>query len=378
MPSHRVLPKYRLHKGSGQAFVQHKEKRYYLGKYGTEASRQAYDRFIAALVAKQPKLKIAQSSRPGDAPVMIEILAAYLEFAEGYYHGGTRGNIRTMIAEVKRLYAYTPVDEFGPLALQALQTSLVASGCTRSHVNTTTKIVKRMFKWAVSQELVPVTIYTALTTVPCLRKGRTTAPELAPVLPVDDKVVDATIKHLSGVVADMVRFHRLVGARPTEVCTIRPGDIDRSGQVWLYRPQRHKTQHHGHDRVVMIGPKAQKILTPYLERPADAFCFSPREAMAERYWGDEKRAAKRPPKKRASRDRYCASTYGHAVAEATKKAGVPRWSPNQLRHSVATKIRQRFGIEAAQVVLGHSDLNTTEVYAEKSMKLAFEVAKTIG
>ncbi len=35
-------PKYRLHKGSGQMLVQINGNRIYLGKYGTEESRQRY------------------------------------------------------------------------------------------------------------------------------------------------------------------------------------------------------------------------------------------------------------------------------------------------------------------------------------------------
>ncbi len=33
--------------------------------------------------------------------------------------------------------------------------------------------------------------------------------------------------------------------RPAELCILRPADIDRSGDVWVYRPSDHKTQHHG-------------------------------------------------------------------------------------------------------------------------------------
>ena len=36
-----------------------------------------------------------------------------------------------------------------------------------------------------------------------------------------------------------------------------------------------------------------------------------------------------------------------------------RWSPNRLRHSAATAIRQRFGLEAAQVPLGHASADVT-------------------
>jgi hypothetical protein len=44
------------------------------------------------------------------------------------------------------------------------------------------------------------------------------APELPPVRPVDDEVVEATLPYLPEIVADMVRLQRLTGARPGEVC----------------------------------------------------------------------------------------------------------------------------------------------------------------
>ena len=57
------------------------------------------------------------------------------------------------------------------------------------------------------------------------------ARETAPVLPVDDAVVDATLPHMPAVVADMVRLQRCTGMRPAEVCMIRPCDLDRTGDL---------------------------------------------------------------------------------------------------------------------------------------------------
>lgn len=57
---------------------------------------------------------------------------------------------------------------------------------------------------------------------------------------------------------------------------------------------------------------------------------------------------------------------------------VPRWHPNQLRHSVATAILRQFGIEAAQTVLGHSKANVTEIYAERDFGLAARDMKEVG
>ena len=54
------------------------------------------------------------------------------------------------------------------------------------------------------------------------------------------------------------------------------------------------------------------------------------------------------------------------------------WHPNQLRHNHATEVRQRFGLEAAQVSLGHATADVTQVYAERDLTLAVKVASEIG
>jgi integrase len=63
----------------------------------------------------------------------------------------------------------------------------------------------------------------------------------------------------------MVRLQLLTGARPGEICAMRPTNVTRGiDGVWTYRPASHKTEHHGRERRIFIGPQAQEILTPYL------------------------------------------------------------------------------------------------------------------
>ena len=52
--------------------------------------------------------------------------------------------------------------------------------------------------------------------------------------------------------------------------------------------------------------------------------------------------------------------------------------PNQIRHSYATRVRREHGLEAAQVLLGHEKADVTQIYAERDLALALEVAKKIG
>jgi integrase len=124
-----------------------------------------------------------------------------------------------------------------------------------------------------------------LCSVHFLKKRRTVARETAGVKPVSLEVVEKTIPCLPRVVADMVRIQLRIGARPTEVCIMRPMDFDCSEDIWEYRPSFHKTDHipDNEEKIIPIGPIVQKILKPYLERPADAYLFSPIESEEERH-----------------------------------------------------------------------------------------------
>ena len=70
------------------------------------------------------------------------------------------------------------------------------------------------------------------------------------------------------------------------------------------------------------------------------------------------------------RERLCAE------ASAWRKEHC--WNPHQLRHTAATEIRRTFGLEAAQVVLGHSAADVTQLYTERDLNLAREVAAKLG
>jgi len=405
------IPKYSLHKASGRARVILNGRHIFLGKYGSDESMERYNRLVAELVTSPAAQALRTTAPPGCAITITELCAAYLRHAEGWYVKD--GKPTSKLPQVKRylrtlrdLYGSTAVDQFGPLALQVIQQHLVDRGLSRVGVNARIGGIKRIFKWGVAQELVPASVHQALACVPGLRKGRTEAPELAPVLPVDDQVVDQTIPHLPRIVADMVRFQRYTGCRPGEVCGIRPCDVDRSAEVWTYKPESHKTEHHGKERFIFIGPKAQAVLMPYLLRPAGSFCFSPADSEKQRL--AELHAERKTPlsygnrpgtnrvrrPKRQAGDRYTKDSYNRAIARAVKAANaarqkaaeeigvepvlLPSWSPNRLRHAAATEVRRQFGLEAAQVVLGHSRADVTQTYAERDAALARTVAMKIG
>lgn len=239
-----------------------------------------------------------------------------------------------------------------------------------------------------------------------MRQGRTNARETGPIEPVSDEKIKATLPHLPEVVADMVRLQRLTGMRPAEVCMVRPCDINRDDDVWIYSPATHKTQHKNKLRRIPIGPRAQDVLLRYLARDAEAYSFQPRDSemrrLTERHRqrvtplsvGNMPSSNRTAKPKRPPGSRYTTASYRRAIQRACARAFPPaselsgderrnwslehRWSPNQLRHTAATEIRSEFGLEAAQVVLGHSAADVTQVYAERDLAKGVEVARKIG
>ena len=99
--------------------------------------------------------------------------------------------------------------------------------------------------------------------------------------PVPVKHVKAILPHLPPLVAAMVRLQLLCGARPQEITGVRPCEITKTDDgVWYYHPGSHKMEHMDRDKVIVLGPRAQKVLARWLDRDPESFCFVPAEASA--------------------------------------------------------------------------------------------------
>ncbi len=401
-------PSYRRHKPSGQAVVTLNGQDFYLGRYGAKASRDEYDRLTGEWLANGRHLP---GSAGGASDLTVsEVLAAYWRFAEGYYVKDGRKTdeqacLKAAAKPLKRLYGRTRSADFGPLALKACRQALVGAGLCRNVVNKHVSRIKRVFKWAVENELVPAGVYHGLQAVGGLRKGRSPARETDPVRPVPDEYVDAVHPHVSPPIWAMTQLQRLTGMRSGEVTIMRGRDLDTSAELWLYRPASHKTQHHGHERVIELGRRAQEVIRPFLKGDVDLYLFSPTDAEARRnaerrrnrqapMTPSQARRRRRRKRARAPQDRYTTDSYRRAITrgcdradQAAKTAGdlpldaeriVPRWHPHQLRHNFATRIRRQFGLDAARALLGHRSLAMADQYAELDRSLAAKVVAKVG
>ena len=270
------------------------------------------------------------------------------------------------------------------MKLRAVRDTLIDRRLARSNINAMISCVKLAFKWAASHEMIPGSVVADLGTLEGLRYGRSLAKETEPVAPVLEAHIEAVRPHLSTPVAAMINLQLLTGARPGEIVQLRSTDFDRTGKVWTAHIASHKNAYRRKERVLYFGPKAQEILRPYLmQRPVGDYLFSPREAERERYQkcGVHRRENQKPNERATVRvvgACYTTQSYGRAIVRACGKAGIPPWSPNQLRHNAGTRLRQEYGLDAAAVVLGHARCDVTQVYAEMNTSKAVDIIGVIG
>jgi hypothetical protein len=184
-------PKYRLHKQSGQAVVTLTDglggrKDVLLGRYDSQGSWDRYYRAVAEWRANGCTFR--QAEAPADDVITVnELILLFWRYAEQHYRhpDGTPTSeldeYRYSLRPLKELYGLTPARDFGPKALKATRASMVAKEWCRGVVNQRIGRVKRMFKWAVSEEFLPPEVLVGFQTVKGLQKGRTVAREAEPV-----------------------------------------------------------------------------------------------------------------------------------------------------------------------------------------------------
>jgi integrase len=416
-----------------------RKKDYLLGKYGSAESKAEYARLLGEFQAGHGSLP--GTDGPLCDLTINELLVGYLRHCDSYYcrtDGSPTGQaeqVQYALRPVMERYGHTLARNFGPLGLKAVRAAMVESGLSRKVVNQRIGIVRQFFKWSVAEELVPGSVYEALRAVAGLQPGRTTAAEHKPVRPADTAQIEAALPFMPPPVVALVRLQRLSGARGGELIGMRTADIDRSGPVWVYRPPQHKNSWRTRTREIFFGPKAQEVLRSWLERSPDGPLFSPAAAEVKRNapraegrrtprWPSHNRnaAARRAKRRRrAIGEHYSTAAYRQAIERACEKAHplpehlqrvlvkLPRggcrretpaewrvrlgvdgqaevrrwrnahtWTPHQLRHAAATAIRKEYGIERAQIILGHSSAFTTEIYAEADREQARAVVGAIG
>ena len=437
----------------GQTVVQLRDPRsghrrtVYCGAAGSTAARREVARVIAEweandrVIAPPQKRKRRKVQRDDDATV-AHVVVGFWRSVKGKLTGdegkltGYGVSVRTALRELRQHAGDYSASDYGPKLLQETRQRFAASGrFNRTTVNQHIQTIVRAFRWAVAEELVPASVPEALACVAPLKRGDIEGlRDGRKVRPVPDADVDAVLAHLPRQVAALVELQRLTGARAGELVGLRAIDLDTSGEVWLFQPERHKTQRHGHTRTIPFGPQCQRIIEPFLsDRPIDRPLFSPSEAEVERRakasakrttpatYGNRAGASRKASPQWTAGDQYTTASLRRAIERACdgafpppnhlaqiKVAGkkgrrretveewqrrigpkqwaeLPAWrkahrfTPHRIGHLAATTLRWQFGLETAALILGHSSaVVTDQTYAQRDLSVIVNAAKAAG
>ena len=402
MPRRSVSPPRLCKHPNGQACVYVGGRVSYLGKHGSAQATEKYRAFVIQWASGQTfsPTKREESPRADGVTVSMAVIK-FWEWAENRYRGvdgaSTRenDNLRCAVRPLRKLHGHVPLSELGPNRIREVQAQMIRDGLARRTINRRMGRVRQFIKWCVGRELCSPLVYEAIRHVEPIPKnqGVREAPRRRPV---SWDAVHKTLPHLSPLMRAFVLVLWYTGARVGEIRTLTTSMIDRSGDVWRADLAKHKTAHHDRERIVLFGPDAIDALRPWLlpDSPHEAI-FSPRRVNEAQT--TEKR-------RRAPRAVYTRSAPMYAIRRACDRANphpslegiwskrltddqrrelrewrkAHRWTLASLRHSAATRIRERFGLDVAQVVLGHAKPTMTAHYSAAAIAHAVDAMRQAG
>ncbi len=107
-------------------------------------------------------------------------------------------NLLTVLKTVSELYGMSPAKSFGPRKLKDIRRYMIdVQDLARTEINKRIGRIKRVFKFAVSEEMIPPSVYQGLQTVSGLRRGEHGVRESKRVKPVPDLWVCLTLPFVS-------------------------------------------------------------------------------------------------------------------------------------------------------------------------------------
>jgi integrase/recombinase XerD len=245
----------------------------------------------------------------------------------------SQATARTYIAAIRRFAAHfhRSPDQLGPMHIREYQVHLYHRKLNPQTIRTVTAALRFFFRKVLHRRLTADDL-----PLPKLHRR-----QIPIVLSPDEvaRMIDA---------APNLRYRTILmtlystGMRRSELCNLRPEDIDKERMVVRIRQGKG-----GKDREVPLSPKLHEQLRTYY-----------RSVRRRNGWLFPSVQARRPDQPITQK------TVWHACREATRRAGITKAvHPHTLRHSFATHLFDSGAeLPVIQTLLGHADPRDTMVY----------------
>lgn len=401
-----------------------------LGQWGSQEAQDRYDQLVAELYGNHG---ITSENIEQHNELSVAFLCcSFYEDAERRvaeprlkFDKRELQHYETVIKHLVNLYANTPVNKFTASCYRSFRAHLVKIApetwtipdgvyvdnaynrrkglvgktkyrksklpWTENYVLKLMGYLSQIFYWGVGHDIVDESVVSRFKRVEGLLSD---LERKDPRTDVKDETIKKTLPWLTPTVREMVIIQRQNSLRPSEVCGLRVGDIDRTGEIWTATKKGKTTWKTGIPLIIKFCESDRQIIERRIRnKGGDEFVFTPAESQLERWekqaqerktkvQPSQQKRAKKNAEHRLERFNPCFSVNGYRLAiqrgiEKARKNGVyiPKWTPYQIRHTAVTVTSYEHDRETAAMLAGHKSLSTTSRYEHKMTQVKEDLAR---
>lgn len=271
----------------------------------------------------------------------------FLEYLQTYLtHSTELTTHRCAQAKFMECVSLPDPKKLGVAHLRKFRDHMIAQGLARKTIR---EYLHRIIRWVGfcwEQGKVSQSTYLACKSMwlPNPRQGR------PPVRtrPVSWNDIQSMLPHLPENLQQLIQLHWWTAARPCEIVQLNERDITRpSDQMWIWDLKDHKNMWRGQQRILFLNLKCIQIIKQ-INPDENGYYF---------------------PSQKNSAGFLTRLTYQRQVKKCMLKKQLkginsnPEWTIRGIRNGRARSVQQLHGLEAARVLLGHTDQRMTSHYA---------------
>ncbi len=339
--SQKRIPR-QCHHRAGYSYVTdpRTKKQVYLGMTGSPEANIAYTEWVQAFLREIAPAEVSpDDTRPRVIGELLQLWLAYCTRTYTRTDGRPTGEVGicARAAELLTPMADRPIRELSRAHLLTLRDELIAQGSSRQTVKHYVSRIIRCWRWGAHRDWVSEDQALRLSQLPTLRANQGKPSKSIHGIPRDH--LFRIFRELAPAWRPILIWHLFTGQRVETALSLTVETLDRSRTPWAYYPAQHKGLAKGINLTILVGPRARAALEPFLQEKTSGLVFPGRTMTPG--------AVYRGPRQ------Y--SGYHHAMRTACRRAGVPNYTPRQLRHTAATYLVDR-GVSESVIgaILGHT------------------------